>query len=555
MRSDFIKQGVERAPQRSLLSAMGYNAREVEQPFIGVVNAANEIVPGHTHLDQIADAVKAGIRMNGATPVEFSTIGICDGIAMNHSGMRYSLASREVIADSVECMAEAHGFDAMVLITNCDKITPGMLMAAIRVNIPAIIVSGGPMQAGEFKGEKVDLKNVFEGVGKVKSGSMTEEELDELVVNACPGCGSCAGMFTANTMNCLSEALGMALPGNGTTLAVSADRLRLAKEAGMQVVNNLNAGLNPRHIVTAAAVENALTVDMALGGSTNTILHMAAIASEAGIEFDLRRVNEISDRTPQLCSLSPAGKFHIEDLHRSGGIPAVMKELDRAGLIHKSTPAVIGDKIDYYFYDAANTDNEIITDINNPFGETGGLSVLFGNLAPEGAIVKQGAVAPEMLVTSGEARVFNGEDEAVEAILNGDIKAGDIVIIRYEGPKGGPGMREMLAATSALGGMGLASQVSLLTDGRFSGATRGAAIGHVSPEAAERGPLALVKEGDSIEVDIPNRSLELKVSPQELEQRNQELELPAPHINHGYLKRYSRMVTSASKGAILEVGE
>lgn len=555
MRSDKVKKGVERAPHRSLFSAMGYHEKELEKPLIAIVNSANEIVPGHIHLPQIAEAVKTGVRMAGGTPVEFSTIGICDGIAMNHRGMHYSLASREIIADSVECMAEAHAFDAMVLITNCDKIIPGMLMASVRINIPALIISGGPMLAGDYDGKKVDLSKVFEGVGAVKSGKMTGDELDDLTKKACPGCGSCAGMFTANTMNCLSEAIGMALPGNGTVLAVSADRIRLAKETGMQIVKNLENNLLPSQIVTSGSIKNALVVDMALGGSSNTMLHLSAIAGEAGVNLNLNMINEISSSTPQLCSLSPAGDDHIEDFGRAGGVPAVMKELARKDLIDTSALGAGGGTIYDQLSALAPADGEVIRRLEKPYKPTGGIAVLFGNLAPEGAIVKQGAVSPDMLSSEGVARVFNSEDDAVEAILGGKIAAGDVVIIRYEGPKGGPGMREMLAATSAVTGMGLDKQVALITDGRFSGATRGAAIGHVSPEAAEKGPVAVIEDGDKISIDIPNCRLELKVSEEQLLQRLENLKLPAPKINHGYLRRYSSMVTSASKGAILEVKE
>ncbi len=553
MRSDTIKKGMERAPQRALLNSMGYTGQELNQPLIAVVNSANEVVPGHVHLPKIAAAAKSGIRMAGGTPMEFSTIGICDGIAMNHSGMHYSLASRELIADSIESMVEAHCFDAMVLVTNCDKITPGMLMAALRVNIPTVMVSGGPMLAGEFQDKKVDLSSTFVGVGAVKSGAMTGEELDDLVSKACPGCGSCAGMFTANTMNCLAEVMGLALPGNGTILAISAERERLAKNAGVKVMENLQKGRLPREIITKQALKNALTVDTALGGSTNTILHLAAIANEAGIDFELDMLNEVSSRTPQLCVLSPAGDFRIEDLGRAGGIPAVMKELDKHELIDGSAPAVGSEKIADYYRNALSADGRVIHRIDEPYRDTGGLSILFGNLTPEGAIVKQGAVADNMLQTEGTARVFNSEEEAVKAILENYIQPGDVVIIRYEGPKGGPGMREMLAATSALSGMGLDKDVSLITDGRFSGATKGAAIGHVSPEAAEKGPIAIVEDGDIIYIDITNRKLELKISKEQMDKRFLNLELPVPKINHGYLKRYSRMVTSASKGAILEV--
>ncbi len=553
MRSNTIKKGVERAPQRALLNSMGYTGRELNQPLVAVVNSANEVVPGHVHLSQIASAVKSGIRIAGGTPMEFSTIAICDGIAMNHSGMHYSLASRELIADSIESMVEAHCFDAMVLVTNCDKITPGMLMAALRINIPTVMISGGPMLAGEFQGKKVDLSSTFVGVGAVKSGAMTAEELVELESKACPGCGSCAGMFTANTMNCLAEVMGLALPGNGTILAISAERERLAKNSGVKVMENLVKGRLPRQIITKQALKNALIVDTALGGSTNTILHLAAIANEAGIDFELNMLNEISTKTPQLCALSPAGDFRIEDLGWAGGISTVMKELDKYELIDGSVPAVGGETIADYYNDALSPDGRVIHRIDEPYRDTGGLSILFGNLAPHGAIVKQGAVVEEMLQIEGIAKVFNSEEEAVKAILENHIKPGDVVIIRYEGPKGGPGMREMLAATSALSGMGLDKDVSLITDGRFSGATKGAAIGHVSPEAAEKGPIAVVENGDLINIDIINHKLELKISKEQMDERFRNLKLPVPKINYGYLKRYSRMVTSASKGAILEV--
>lgn len=555
MRSDEIKKGIERAPHRSLLWSMGYHEQEMESPLVAVVNSANEIVPGHIHLSRIADAVKSGIRMAGGTPVEFSTIGVCDGIAMNHLGMHYSLASREVIADSIECMVEGHRFDAMVLVTNCDKITPGMLMAALRLNIPAVIISGGPMMAGDYNGKKVDLSKTFEGVGAVKAGKMTEDALHELTLKACPGCGSCAGMFTANTMNCLSEALGMALPGNGTVPAISGERIRLAKEAGIQVMHNLKINRLPADVVTEEAIKNALIVDMALGGSTNTLLHLAAIANEADISLDLEIVNELSRTTPQLCALSPAGDDHIEDLYRVGGVSAVMKELAGKGLINGSLPAAGRESLADYYKDSPGSDGKVIRSFEKPYKATGGLAILFGNLAPQGAIVKQGAVAPEMLSSEGEARVFNSEDDAVKAILGGVIKPGHVVVIRYEGPKGGPGMREMLSATSAVNGMGLDKQVSLITDGRFSGATRGAAIGHVSPEAAEKGPIALVEDGDKIAIDIPNCSITLLISDDELNRRREKLQLPGPKIARGYLKRYSKMVTSASRGAVLEVKE
>lgn len=555
MRSDDVTRSAERAPHRSLFAAMGYHEKELKGPLVAVVNSANEIVPGHIHLSRIASAVKTGVVMGGGTPIEFSTVGVCDGIAMNHQGMHYSLASREVIADSIECMVEAHRFDAMVMITNCDKITPGMLMAAVRLNIPALIVSGGPMLAGELDGEKIDLNTVFEGVGAVKAGRISPEKFDELTAHACPGCGSCAGMFTANTMNCLSEALGMALPGNGTIPAVSAERVRLAKEAGMRVVDIWRENRCPRDIVTAGALKNALVLDMALGGSTNTLLHLAAIAHEAGMSLDLKLVNELGGSTPQLCSLRPAGDDHIEDLNRAGGIPAVMKELNREGLVDRNNPAVGGDTIADCFDGAPEVDGTVIRRLGDPYRPSGGLAVLFGNLAPEGAVVKQAAVSPEMLCSRGVARVFEKEDDAVAAVLEGKVKAGDVVVIRYEGPKGGPGMREMLAATSAVIGMGLGTEVSLITDGRFSGATRGAAIGHISPEATEGGIIAAVEDGDNILIDIPNRRLELLVPEEQIRQRLGNIVSPEPEIKHGYLYRYSKMVSSASRGAILEVKE
>lgn len=552
MRSDMVKKGLEKAPHRSLFYAMGYHPQELEKPLVGVVNSANEIIPGHIHLDRIAAAVKAGVYAAGGVPVEFPTIGICDGIAMGHTGMKYSLASRELIADSVEAMAQAHGFDALVFIPNCDKIIPGMLMAAARLDLPAIFISGGPMLAGRYQGRPVSLSTLFEAVGAVKAGKLTEKELSELEMAACPGCGSCAGMFTANSMNCITEALGMALPGNGTVPAVAAGRLRMAKEAGMKVMELLKNDLRPSQIMSPQAFRNALTVDMALGCSTNTILHLPAIANELGISWDLNEVNAISDRTPQLCLLSPAGPHHIEDLDQAGGIQTVIKELAKKELIDTELITVTGGKIGANFTGAPVPDGSVIRFLDNPYRPEGGLAILFGNLAPGGAAVKQGAVAPEMQRRTLKAKVFDGEDAAVEAVLGGMIAPGDVIVIRFEGPKGGPGMREMLAATSAVVGMGLDKDVALITDGRFSGATRGASIGHISPEAAEGGPLAIVQEGDPIEIDIPGKRLDLLISPQEWKERMEKLELPAPKIKKGYLLRYAAQVSSAGKGAIVE---
>jgi len=552
MRSDVMKKGLERAPHRSLLKAMGYTDEEISRPMIGVVNAANEIIPGHIHLNMIAEDVKAGIRMAGGTPVAFPAIGVCDGIAMGHSGMKYSLASRELIADSVEVMASAHPFDALVMVPNCDKIVPGMLMAALRINIPTIFVSGGPMLAGILKGKKVDLITVFEGVGAVKSGSMTLKELKALEDCACPGCGSCSGMYTANSMNCLTEAIGLGLPGNGTIPAVHAARRRLAKETGMKIMELYKKDIRPRAIATLAAFKNALAVDMALGCSTNTALHIPAIAHEAGLRLDLDLFNEISDKTPHLCHLSPAGPHHIEDLDRAGGVQGVMKEINNLGVLDLQVLTVTGKTLGDNLKQARVIDREVIRSVNSPYHREGGLAVLKGNLAPEGAVVKQSAVDPEMMVNEGKARVFDGEEAAVEAILGGRIQAGDIVVIRYEGPKGGPGMREMLAPTSAIAGMGLDKAVALLTDGRFSGGSRGAAIGHISPEAAEGGNIALIKEGDKIRIDIPNKQLTLKVSDKELAERRKKFKPRPPAVTAGYLGRYAKMVTSASTGAIFK---
>jgi len=549
--SSRIKNGIEKAPHRSLLKALGLTDWERERPFVGVVNSQNEVVPGHLHLDQITAAVKAGIRANGGTPIEFPAIAVCDGIAMNHEGMHYSLASRELIADSIEVMAKAHAFDALVLITNCDKVVPGMLMAAARLNLPALIISGGPMLAGRLNGRDVDLNTVFEGVGACRANKITVDELSDLEDQACPGCGSCAGMFTANTMNCLSEALGLALPGNGTIPAVSAARIRLAKEAGRQVMELLKNNIRPRDILTEKAFLNALAVDMALGGSTNTVLHLPAIARDAGFKLDLDLVDRISRNTPNLCKLSPSGHYHIQDLNEAGGIPAVMKELLDHGLLHGDALTVTGRSVSGNLSRFKKRETEVIRKVEDPYSPTGGLAILRGNLAPDGAVVKQSAVAPEMLVHKGPARVFNSEEEACAAILGGQIKPGEVIVIRYEGPKGGPGMREMLTPTSAVAGMGLDKEVALITDGRFSGATRGASIGHISPEAAEGGPLALVKDGDIIQIDIPNRRLDVLVDETELNKRRQYWAQPEPKIKTGYLARYAALVTSASQGAVL----
>lgn len=553
MRSDAMKKGLKNAPHRSLFKAMGYTTDEINKPLIGIANSANQIVPGHIHLDKIAEAVAAGIRMAGGTPIEFSTIGVCDGIAMNHEGMKYSLVSREIIADSVEIMAKAHPFDALVFIPNCDKIIPGMLMAAVRLNIPSIFVSGGPMLTGRFQGQPVQLISVFEGVGKVLTNKMREEELSALEDVACPGCGSCAGMFTANSMNCLTEALGMGLPGNGTILAVDAARIRLAKEAGKKVMELLERNICPRDIVTLDAISNAIVVDMALGCSTNTVLHLPAIAHEAGIELKLDLFDELSRKTPHLCDLCPAGPHYLQDLHEAGGIPAVMAELTRLGLINMDTMTVTGYTTGENIRGKKILRTDVIREVDNPYHPTGGIVILKGNLAPDGCVVKQSAVLSEMLVFSGTARVFNSEEAATDAITTHQIKKGDVVVIRYEGPKGGPGMREMLTPTSAIVGMGLDRYVALITDGRFSGGTRGAAIGHISPEAADGGPIALVRDGDKINIDIPNRKLELDISHQELQRRKQDWKPPKPKITTGVLARYSAMVTSGNKGAILKI--
>ncbi|MCK5653705.1 MAG: dihydroxy-acid dehydratase [Dehalococcoidia bacterium] len=553
MRSDIAKKGVERAPHRSLLRAMGLTDRELGQPFIGVVNSFSEVIPGHIHLNSIAAAVKDGVRSASGTPFEVNTIAVCDGIAMGHPGMKYSLPSRELIADSVEIVAQAHAFDALVFIPNCDKIVPGMLMAAVRLNIPAIFISGGPMLAGRLRdkpGEKFDLSTMFMAVGKVSTGKMSEAELEELERVACPGCGSCAGMFTANTMNCLTEALGMALPGNGTIPAVDARRIGLAREAGRQIMELLTGEICPRDIITREAVQNAFMVDMALGGSTNSVLHLIAIAHEAGIEFPLAEVNQINEKTPHLAKLSPAGEYHIEDLDLAGGIGAVMKEI--AGLLNIGVRRASGKSLADELARAQVHDREVIRPISQPHSPTGGLTILFGNLAPEGAVVKSAAVSPGMLCHRGAARVFNSEEEATEAILSGSIKPGEVVVIRYEGPKGGPGMREMLGPTSLLSGMGLDDKVALVTDGRFSGATKGAAVGHVSPEAASGGPIAALRDGDAIAIDIPKRKIDVALSEEEIKGRLSQLPEFEPKIKTGYLLRYAEQVTSAGRGAVFE---
>jgi dihydroxy-acid dehydratase len=550
MKSDIVKSGIERAPHRALLKALGCTEKEIRQPFIGIVNSFSEVVPGHIHLRSIAEAVKSGVRQAGGTPFEVNTIAVCDGIAMNHFGMRFSLPSREIIADSVEIVAQAHAFDALIFVTNCDKIIPGMIMAAARLNVPSIFVSGGPMLAGRMGSQSVDLNSVFMAVGKVARKKMRQAELRELEEIACPGCGSCAGMFTANTMNCLIEALGMALGGNGTIPAVDARRIRLAKETGLAVMELLRRDIRPCNVITRDSIYNALVVDTALGGSTNSILHLMAIAREAGVEFPLSMVNDISDRTPYLCKLSPAGDYHIEDFDLAGGVPALMAELSKAKLLRPRVVRVSGRSLSDENASARNRNENVIHPISAPYSAKGGLAILFGNLAPEGAVVKAAAVAPEMLSHRGPARVFDSEEEATTAIMSRSIKAGEVVVVRYEGPKGGPGMPEMLTPTSLLTGMGMDGKVALITDGRFSGATRGAAIGHVSPEAAARGPIAAVRDGDIIRINIARRTLDVELSDRELKNRLSKLPPFEPKVAAGYLKRYSEMVSSASSGAV-----
>ena len=551
MRSDIIKKGVERAPQRSLLRALGLTSKEIERPLVGIVNSFNEVIPGHIHLKEIAQAVKDGVYSAGGTPLEFNTIGVCDGIAMGHLGMRYSLPSRELIADSVEIMVHAHGFDALVFIPNCDKITPGMLMAAVRLNLPSIFVSGGPMLAGRLgNGRIVDLNSVFEAVGKAAKGQMSRAELAELEDKACPGCGSCSGLFTANTMNCLTEALGMGLPGNGTIPAVDARRIRLAKEAGSKVMELLETNIRPRDIVTKDSIYNAFVIDMALGGSTNSVLHLMALAHEAGVDFSLKEINGISQRTPHLTKIRPSGEYHLEDLDLAGGVPAIMNQLRKQLKLNVITAT--GKTLGKAIAGAKVRDSNVIRPLSNPHSHRGGLSILYGNLAPQGAVVKSAAVLPEMMKHRGTAKVFDSEDEATKAIMKGSIKSGDVVVIRYEGPKGGPGMPEMLTPTSLISGMGLDGEVALITDGRFSGATKGASIGHISPEAAEKGPIAALKNGDKIKIDIPNNRIDVELSDSEIKNRLSRLPKFEPRIKTGYLKRYVEKVTSAATGAVFK---
>ena len=555
MRSHIATKGVERAPHRSLMKALGYTDREISQPLIGIANAANELIPGHMHLDTLVAAVKTGISMAGGTPMEFSTIGVCDGIAMNHAGMHYSLASRELIADSIEVTAMAHPFDAIVMVPNCDKIVPGMLMAAARLNIPAIFISGGPMLAGldpKDQTRKIDLVSVFEAVGAVRAGRMTEADLAAVEECACPTCGSCAGMFTANSMNCLTEALGMALPGNGTIPAPMSLRIRLAKETGIQIMALLEKNITPDRIMTPRAFMNALTVDMALGCSTNTVLHLTAIAHEAGVPLELSVINQVSEKTPHICSLSPGGPNHIQDLDRAGGIPAVMKELAANALIDTGCLTVTGRTLADNLKPVVVKDTDVIRPKSRAYHDQGGLAVLFGNLAPDGCVVKQSAVLDEMRVHQGPARVFDSEEAATSAIIEGQINPGDVVVIRYEGPAGGPGMREMLTPTSAIVGMGLGGSCALITDGRFSGGTKGACIGHVSPEAFTGGPIAVVQENDTIKIDIPGKTIALMVPEEEMQHRLDQWVRPAPKITRGYMARYARQVSSAGQGAIIQ---
>ena len=552
MRSDNVTKGPERAPNRSLFYALGYTDEELERPLIGVVSAFSEIVPGHMNLDKLAEAVKAGVRMAGGTPILIPAIGVCDGIAMGHVGMKYSLASRELICDSVETMLMAHQLDGLVLVPNCDKIVPGMVMAACRMNVPAVVCSGGPMLAGSYDGQEVSLSKMFEAVGAYKAGLIDDAKLDECTHGCCPSCGSCSGMYTANSMNCLCEAIGIALPGNGTIPAVHSRRLQLGKHAGMAVMEMVKKGITARDIINEKSIRNALTCDMALGCSTNTVLHLLAIAHEAGVDLDLKVFNEISAQTPNLCHLAPAGPTHMPELDAAGGIPAVQAELAKKGLLDLSLPTVTGKTVGENIAGAVNLNHNAIRPIDDPFSQTGGLQILWGNIAPDGCVVKRSAVAPEMQVHSGPARVFNSEDEAIDAIYNGRIHPGDVVVIRYEGPKGGPGMREMLNPTSALAGMKLDTTVALITDGRFSGASRGAAIGHVSPEAASGGPIGLIEEGDTIQIDIPNASIHLDVSEEVLAARKAAYVQPEPNIKTGWLARYARMVTSANLGAVVQ---
>ncbi len=552
MRSDNVKKGMQQAPHRSLFNALGFTKEEMERPLVGIVSSYNEIVPGHMNLDKIVNAVKLGVAEAGGVPVVFPAIAVCDGIAMGHTGMKYSLVTRDLIADSTECMALAHQFDALVMVPNCDKNVPGLLMAAARINVPTVFVSGGPMLAGHVKGKKTSLSSMFEAVGSYAAGTMTEEDVCEFEEKACPTCGSCSGMYTANSMNCLTEALGMGLKGNGTIPAVYSDRLRLAKHAGMAVMDLLKQNIRPRDIMTKDAVLNALAVDMALGCSTNSMLHLPAIAHEIGFDFDIGFANEISEKTPNLCHLAPAGPTYMEDLNEAGGVYAVMGELAELGLLNLDCMTVTGKTVGENIKGCANRNPEVIRPLENPYSKTGGLAVLKGNLAPEGSVVKRSAVAPEMMVHEGPARVFDCEEDAIAAIKGGKIVAGDVVVIRYEGPKGGPGMREMLNPTSAIAGMGLGSTVALITDGRFSGASRGASIGHVSPEAAVGGPIALVEEGDIIKINIPALTLELDVPEETLAKRKEGWQPRTPKVTEGYLARYAQMVTSGATGAVMK---
>ncbi|CCZ28735.1 dihydroxy-acid dehydratase [Firmicutes bacterium CAG:194] len=553
MRSDNVKKGMQQAPHRSLFNALGFTEEEMKKPMVGIVSSYNEIVPGHMNLDKIVNAVKLGVAEAGGVPVVFPAIAVCDGIAMGHIGMKYSLVTRDLIADSTECMALAHQFDALVMVPNCDKNVPGLLMAAARINVPTVFVSGGPMLAGHVKGQKRSLSSMFEAVGANAAGTMTEEEVREFEEKVCPTCGSCSGMYTANSMNCLTEALGMGLRGNGTIPAVYSERIKLAKHAGMAVMEMLKKDIRPRDIMTKDAILNALTVDMALGCSTNSMLHLPAIAHEIGFDFDISFANPISEKTPNLCHLAPAGPTYMEDLNEAGGVYAVMKELADIGLLNLDCMTVTGKTVGENIKDAVNKNEEVIRPVSNPYSKTGGLAVLKGNLAPDGSVVKRSAVVEEMMVHEGPARVFDCEEDAIDAIKSGKIVKGDVVVIRYEGPKGGPGMREMLNPTSAIAGMGLGSSVALITDGRFSGASRGASIGHVSPEAAVGGPIALVKEGDIIKINIPAMTLDVDVSDEEMEQRRKEWVPREPKVTTGYLSRYRELVTSGNRGAILEV--
>ena len=553
MKSDAVKTGMQQAPHRSLFNALGMTQEEMKKPLVGIVSSYNEIVPGHMNLDKIVEAVKLGVAMAGGTPVVFPAIAVCDGIAMGHIGMKYSLVTRDLIADSTECMAIAHQFDALVMVPNCDKNVPGLLMAAARINVPTVFVSGGPMLAGHVKGHKTSLSSMFEAVGSYAAGTMSLEDVEEFEAKACPTCGSCSGMYTANSMNCLTEVLGMGLKGNGTIPAVYSERIKLAKHAGMQVMEMYRRNIRPRDIMTKEAFINALTMDMALGCSTNSMLHLPAIAHEAGVELNVDIANEISARTPNLCHLAPAGPTYIEDLNEAGGIYAVMNEISKKGLLNLDCMTVTGKTVGENIKNCVNLNPEVIRPIDNPYSQTGGIAILRGNLAPDSAVVKRSAVAPEMLKHEGPARVFNCEEDAIAAIKGGKIVAGDVVVIRYEGPKGGPGMREMLNPTSAIAGMGLGSTVALITDGRFSGASRGASIGHVSPEAQVGGPIALVEERDIISIDIDNHKLELKVSDEEMAARKARWQAPTPQVTTGYLARYASLVTSADRGAVLEV--